>query len=569
MRTVEVVGRGPAVDALTAFLADIDVSVSQPSTPTDASGDLAIVVDTVGAEMFGAWNNRAQETDTPWVAVELGGVGGVPVTDAAISAFSPETGCFDCLKTRVEATVEESEALAEAPAAGTQRFAGALAGRLVTQFLDGNGTLFGTVTELPHDQRRFLPVPDCDCGESPSKHLGDGRQTAHDSEALSRAELGLDERVGIATEVGEVHSFPAPYYLSTLADTAGFSDVSAAAKAAGVAIDWDTAFMKALGENYERYAAGVYREANLEGGPVGDIPNAVEPDAFVRDEDNWDESTAIPWIPAEDLLTDQRRSLPAETVYYPPPSNAVRSATTTGLGLGNTVTEALLTGLYEVIERDAAMLSWYSTFEPLRVAVDDHERYDTLRRRATSEGLDVTALLLTQDVDVPVITVALEGDEWPRFALGTDADLDPGAAAVGALEEALQNWMELDSMGPEAAADAQGAIGRYADSPGNAADLTATETAVPLDSLGPDADLSGEAELETLCDRAADAGLTPYGARLTTRDLEQLGFEAVRVVCPSAQPLFFGASFFGERAETVPADLGFEPRLDRDHHPFP
>jgi len=22
-------------------------------------------------------------------------------------------------------------------------------------------------------------------------------------------------------------------------------------------------------------------------------------------------------------------------------------------------------------------------------------------------------------------------------------------------------------------------------------------------------------------------------------------------------------------AETVPADMGFEPRLDRDHHPFP
>jgi len=569
MRTVEVVGRGPAVDALTAFLADIDVSVSQPSTPTDAAGDLAIVVDTVGAETFAAWNDRASDSDTPWVAVELGGVGGVPVTDAAISGFSPETGCFDCLRTRVEATVDEAEALAEAPSVATQRFAGALAGRLVTQFLDGDGSLLGTVTELPHTQRRFLPVPGCDCGETPSRTLGDGRQATPDSEALSRAELGLDDRVGIATEVGEVESFPAPYYLSTLADTAGFSDVSAAAKAAGVAIDWDTAFMKALGENYERYAAGVYREGNLQHGTVAEVPDAVTPDAFVRDEAEWDESTDIPWAPAEDLLADERRSLPAETVYYPPPSSAVRPATTTGLGLGNTVTGALLTGLYEIIERDAAMLSWYSTFEPLRVAVDDHERYDTLRRRARSEDLDVTALLLTQDVDVPVITVALERDEWPRFALGTDADLDPGAAAVGALEEALQNWMELDSMGPEAAMDAQGAIGRYAETPGDAADLTAAETAVPLDSLGPDSARSGEAELETLCDRATNAGLTPYGARLTTRDLEQLGFEAVRVVCPSAQPLFFGDSFFGERAETVPADLGFEPRLDREHHPFP
>ncbi|MEF8829278.1 MAG: bacteriocin biosynthesis protein SagD, partial [Haloarcula sp.] len=238
MRTVEVVGRGPAVDALTTFLADIDVSVAQPSTPADASGDLAVVVDTVGSDTFPTWNRGARDADMPWVAVELGGVGGVPVTDAAVSGFGSETGCFDCLRTRVEATVDDTEEVTEAPAAATQRFAGALAGRLVIRFLDGDAALFGTVTELPHTQRRFLPVPGCDCGETPSRNLGDGRRTAPDSEALSRAELGLDERVGIATEVGEVESFPAPYYLSTLADTAGFSDVSAAAKAAGVAIDW-------------------------------------------------------------------------------------------------------------------------------------------------------------------------------------------------------------------------------------------------------------------------------------------------------------------------------------------
>ncbi len=230
MQTVEVVGRGPAVDALTAFLADIDVTVAQPSTPANSSGDLAVVVDTVGSETFAAWNDRAKGDDVPWVAVELGGVGGVPVTDAAISGFGPETGCFDCLRTRVEATVDETEEITEAPAAATQRFTGALAGRLVTQFLDGDTALFGTVTELPHTQRRFLPVPGCDCSETPSRTLGDGRRTAPDSEALSRAELGLDDRVGIATEVGEVESFPAPYYLSTLAETAGFSDVSAAAK---------------------------------------------------------------------------------------------------------------------------------------------------------------------------------------------------------------------------------------------------------------------------------------------------------------------------------------------------
>jgi len=66
-----------------------------------------------------------------------------------------------------------------------------------------------------------------------------------------------------------------------------------------------------------------------------------------------------------------------------------------------------------------------------------------------------------------------------------------------------------------------------------------------------------------------DAGLDPYAARLTPRDLARQGFEAVRVLVPTAQPLFTDEAYFGERAERVPSELGFEPRLDRDHHPYP
>ena len=50
---------------------------------------------------------------------------------------------------------------------------------------------------------------------------------------------------------------------------------------------------------------------------------------------------------------------------------------------------------------------------------------------------------------------------------------------------------------------------------------------------------------------------------------ESLGFEAVRVLVPAAQPLFTGEAYFGDRAREVPGSLGFEPRLEREPHPFP
>jgi ribosomal protein S12 methylthiotransferase accessory factor len=212
------------------------------------------------------------------------------------------------------------------------------------------------------------------------------------------------------------------------------------------------------------------------------------------------------------------------------------------------------------------MLAWYSTYEPLGLEAAS-EGFGTLARRARSEDLETTALLLTQDVDVPVVAACVHRAEWPRFAAGMAADLDPERAATAALEEALQNWLELRGMGREEAVSET--VGEYAEFPDPAREFVDPATTVPAASVGPADPPDGADELETLLGRLEDADLRAFAARHTTRDLETVGFEAVRVLVPSAQPLFTDEPFFGERARTVPESLGFEPRLEREHHPFP
>jgi ribosomal protein S12 methylthiotransferase accessory factor len=369
-----------------------------------------------------------------------------------------------------------------------------------------------------------------------------------------------------------VASFPAPYYLATGAETDGFSDASAATKAAGVATDWNTAYMRALGEALERYAAGVYRNADFERAGAADRANAVRPAAFAGVEAD-DEAAEISWVGGERLDTGESASLPAEFVQFPPPEKRFGPAITTGLGLGSSPEEALLSGLYETVERDATMLAWYSTFEPLELSVED-DGFETLSRRAASEGLAVTPLLVTQDVDVPVVAVAVhregrESDEegWPRFAVGSDADLDAGVAARSALCEALQNWMELRSMGPEGAESASGWIGRYGSFPEPVREFLDVDGWVDASAVG--VDVPSEDELDAVLERVVNADLTPYAAWLTTRDVRDLGFEVARVLVPEAQPLFTREPVFAERVRTVPESLGFESRPDREPHPYP
>lgn len=608
---VGILGDGPAVSAIDDALGDVagdaevdaavesSVDVVTVGTTVNAleSGDhgaleLVFAVGNVDDESFRRVN-RVLADETRWFAVEIGGVGGhdVPDVAAAVTGFAPRTGCYECLRTRVaangggEETALESDAGDDLDPVADARLAGAIAGREGVRVLGGGeSSAFGRVVEIPHARRTFLPVPGCRCGRASETTDESLRREYHrrDLEAtLERAERAVDRRVGIVREVGEVDTWPAPYYLARLADTANFSDATVQTHAAGVDADWNRAFVKALGEALERYAAGAYREADFPLAPVADLSGsesaagkasvAVGPSAFVTSSSfpGPDAGEDLRWVVGEDLATGTSVHLPLEFVVFPPPSVRHRPAITTGLGLGNSGVGAVLSGLYEVIERDAAMLAWYSTYEPLGLAVDDGG-YETLARRAASEDLETTALLLTQNVDVPVVAVAVHREaDWPRFATGLAADLDPHAAARGALAEALQNWMELCRMGPDDAADESGAIGHYADFPATVRDFVHTEMTVPAASVGPATVPEGADELDAVLDRVTGTGLSAYAARLTTRDVAALGFEVVRVLVPSAQPLFTDDAYFGERARLVPAELGFEPRLEFDHHPYP
>ncbi|MFB6255114.1 MAG: YcaO-like family protein [Haloplanus sp.] len=572
---IGIAGSGPAADSVRAALDDVDATTTA-TTPDDlGSYPAGVVIAPAGAPAF----ETADAAATRWLAVEIGGLGGVsiPDLDAAVTILADGV-CYRDLRKRVAAADVESEGDPTGDRSAV-RLAGAVAGHRLVSLLSG-ADVAGTVVEVPGGERRVHPVPRPDDRDRTLSR--EGRDVTLD-DAVARAERAVDDRVGLLTQVGERESFPAPYYLAATSDTSVFGDARAAALAAGVDDDWDRAFMKALGEGLERYCAGVYWDEGFTTAPADandvDGRRPVPPAAFVRPDD-WGGGEAegpIPWVPGEDLATGDAVALPAEFVHHPAPVDHHRPPITTGLGLGSSGVEALRAGCYEVIERDATMLAWYSTYEPLGLTVED-EGFSALVDRARAERLSVTPLLLTADVDVPVVAVAVHREgEWPRFAVGSGADLDATAAARSALAEALQNWMELRAMGPERSRAEEGAIGRYADFPTEARAFVGSEASgtsrsegnVPAASVSLDPIPSGAEELDAVVGRLTDAGLDAYAARITTPDVADLGFEAVRVCSPAAQPLFVDEPYFGSRAATVPPELGYEPRPNRPFHPFP
>jgi ribosomal protein S12 methylthiotransferase accessory factor len=564
--TVGVVGDGPAVEAVEAALSDVSVAVQRGNASILSDVEFGIVVGLSGGSVLAEANQVASDTSTRWLGVEVGGVGGAPTEGGGmVGAFAPDGPCYECLRRRVAATTDETVSDPTATRS-VVRYAGALAGRLSVEWLGGDD-LAGTVVSLPETHRVLLPDPGCPTCDS--GHDWRFTLTYRDRSveaAANMAERAVDDRLGPIQAVGERESYPAAYYLAQFVPSPhGNEDIPA--QAAGVAADWDAAYMKALGEAMERYSAGVYQDDWFVETPAT-LTNPIGDEEFTGTDESDTHETTSRWVPGRSLHEDTPVHLPADRVVFPPPDETIHDPITTGLGLGSSTVEAVISGLTEVLERDATMCAWYSTYEPVGLEVHD-DAYNELAMRARSEDLSVTATLVTGDVDIPVVAATVTREEWPRFAAGSAAALDAERAARSALEEALQNWMELRALGRDDASQAGTAVARYADDPEPVAELTEPEPVLSARDVGSEDPPKGKDALEAILERTATSGLTAYAARITARDVAAVGFEAVRVLVPRAQPLFVSSPVFGARARSVPRSLGYEPRLDRSFHPYP
>lgn len=110
-----------------------------------------------------------------------------------------------------------------------------------------------------------------------------------------------------------------------------------------------------------------------------------------------------------------------------------------GCVLGSSIEECILHGIFEVVERDAFLLTWYAQLDPpcldLRECTDPEVRYRY--RHLCKEGFDVFAFDITTDHGIPAVWVLARRCEWKMpfaFCCGA-AHLRPEVAIKKALRE--------------------------------------------------------------------------------------------------------------------------------------
>jgi thiazole/oxazole-forming peptide maturase SagD family component len=330
-------------------------------------------------------------------------------------------------------------------------------------------------------------------------------------------------------------------------------------EAGGKGLDARETLTATVGEFVERYCLhwpseeaiveGSYDELASRGAVPGfEYLTAYGQDDLEPDDHEWldplSRDTVLPWVEGTDLLTGEATFVPAGLVWnrvgplaeYP---HAV-VGTSNGAAAGPTLEAAILSGLYEVVERDAFVTTWCEQTSPPRVDVAATPDLADLRADLLpSDRRSLTVFEYDGTVDLPTYGAALvdDRDRFPKFAIGGSADFDPVAAAADAMVEAGQAFPYLEHVRPEYDLDAidPSRVWNFTENtllyarPENfdhvSFFLDGEATTLPEGE-------SVEDELAACLDRLDAAGCTPVAVEVTTPDVREVGIRVVRVVVP-------------------------------------
>jgi ribosomal protein S12 methylthiotransferase accessory factor len=158
------------------------------------------------------------------------------------------------------------------------------------------------------------------------------------------------------------------------------------------------------------------------------------------------ELTNLEWVMGHDLMNDVEVLVPANAVFHPyDPQNGTKlfRSNTNGLASGNTIEEAVLHGLLEVIERDELSIAEYTRNPGTEIVLTESDGMNfKLKRKLEEAGILVKIWLLDSDIEIPTVVVALDDTVLKDPALlvmGAGAYLSPEIAVSRAITEAAQS----------------------------------------------------------------------------------------------------------------------------------
>lgn len=303
----------------------------------------------------------------------------------------------------------------------------------------------------------------------------------------------------------------------------------------------------------------------------------------------------IAWVHGYSLTHDRPVLVPRCVASYGPPGGDLVDECSSGVAARTSLGEAVLRGMFEMVERDAFMITWLNRLSPPLIDLDalpaGFARSAVEELRALRH--EAYAVNLTTDLGIPAfLVIAAQRDgSSPALTAGAGCAFDPVEALDKAFQESLSavSWRVADStwklkppMHPDEvrSLDDHSRAYSHPDWLARAEFLWSSPKRDRLQDLAnPAAGIVRPGEqLARAVELLQGHGHEFIAVDLTTPDVARTGIRVARAVIPGLQPIGFGryaSRLGGERLFSAPRRMGYgrvplsEHEINPDPHCFP
>lgn len=365
---------------------------------------------------------------------------------------------------------------------------------------------------------------------------GEGVESAGAARVLDDFGLGdggphIEALLEVAARASRAFELTSPWapglcFVGATLDPASFGLVGhPAVDAGGCGLRLGDAFTSCMGEAAERLSALASGNEPV----ASSTPDAREAALFELDD------LEIDWLPARDLIHERGARVPARRALVSHQREG--GVGSTGCAAGTNSADAIMRGLLELIERDAAALWWEGGARPRAVALQDAAgAAEMLVRLRQGHAERPTRLLdITADLRVPVCAAISHDRDGRGLACGLSAGTTLAVAARSAVLELCQMELALvlarwkENKGEEASLSVQDRRHLRL-----ACEIDAETCPLLLPASGPAFHPPLKEHPASLAQRLAAAGIDAFAVELTR---ENIGVPVARAVAPHLQML--------------------------------
>jgi ribosomal protein S12 methylthiotransferase accessory factor len=413
----------------------------------------------------------------------------------------------------------------------------------------------------------------------------------------------------IPLEAGEPEIFN---YSAKMCDSRRFFPVGCYDHNGGAGLTRAQARMAAVGEAIERYCSSVYFPDELllsTRSELDDRTRAIAPGemALFHPEQRgaigyawFTDQTRVSWTRGYSVTRNAPVLVPACLTYVPyhpfwgdRGEETIGPSITTGQAAGANYRDALLGGIYEIVERDAFMITWLNRLPAAMIDIESSARVaDVFRTKLARPNLRYTLHLLATDLGIPSILCVLIDTHCdpPMVCTGGASHLDPEQAAIKALVEAVQTreWARYMGHGRKPAIfesdhsdiddfDKHVQLYAYGDMAEAVAFLTEATATCSFADLPNGSTGAIAGDLRRVQRLIEAAGYEIAMVDLTSADVEETGFRVIKAFIPGMQQMEGDHThrlLGGRRLFEVPRQVGYSAAtniaaLNPHPHPYP